>query len=87
MTFREQLFDIEKTIARGNTQAILTELNRVTELAKDITTKYDKKISLGELSISLSPSITIPLNISKNHKKALHTTFIRNLINFGVYER
>jgi hypothetical protein len=85
--FRNQMNKIELSIKNGDTQKILSELKMVSDLAKDITKRYNKKTKLGEFSISLSPSLTIPLNFSKNSKRELHATFIRKLINFGVDKR
>lgn len=85
--FRKQLFDIEQSIMRGDTQLLLSELKMVSDLAKEITNKYQKRTNLGEFTIALSPSLTIPLSLGKNKKRALHATFIRRLIDFGVYER
>jgi len=85
--FREQIFAIEQIINQGNTQALLTELKLVSDLAKDITAKYAKKIHLGEFSISINPSFTIPINLRKNEKNVLHATFIKRLLNHGVYAR
>ena len=87
VVFREKLFDIEQSIKLGNTQMILSELKMVSDLAKDITNKYQKRIDIGEFTISLSPSLTIPISIKKNKRRELHATFIRRLLNYGVYER
>jgi hypothetical protein len=76
VTFREQIFEIEQIINRGDTQALLAELKMVSDLAEDITIKYTKEYSIGYISISLNPSLTIPLKIKKNKKNALHATFI-----------
>jgi hypothetical protein len=87
VVFRNQLFGVEQSIKNGNTQMILSELKMVSDLAKDITNKYQKQVNIGELTISLSPSFSIPINFTNNKKRELHATFIRRLINFGVYER
>ena len=87
VSFRNQVFDIEQTIKTGNTQLILSELKLISDLAKDITNKYQKRFYIGEFNISLSPSLSVPVNFSKNRKHDLHATFIRKLLNFGVYER
>ncbi len=87
VVFRDQLFHIEQSIMRGDTQLLLSELKMVSDLAKDVTNKYQKRTNLGEFTIALSPSLTIPLSLGKNKKRALHATFIRRLIDFGVYER
>jgi len=85
--FRSQMYDVEQKINCGNTQEILSELKLVSDIAKEITEKYKKKTSLGEISISLSPSISKSIIFENNRKKALHATFIRRLIKHGVYNR
>ena len=87
VAFREQMHEIEQIINLGNTQEILAELKLVSDLAKEITTKYERKISLGEFSISLTPSISVPINVSKSKKNDVHATFIRELLDYGVYKR
>lgn len=87
VSFRNQLYEIEQTICSGNTQALLSELKMVSDLAKDITSKYRNEFNIGEFSISLTPSLSFPLKFSKSDKRTLHATFIKRLLNYGVYER
>jgi len=91
--FRKKIQEIEQVINQGNTQVLMTELKLVSDLAKEITTKFDKKVFIGEFLISFTPSIGItpgfsrPISINTSIKPRLHTTFIRRLLNFGVNER
>jgi len=87
VAFREHVFQVEQVINQGNTQALLGVLKSVSDLAKDITTKYARNIYVGEISISITPSFSIPISIKTKRKHGLHTTFIRKLLEFGVYER
>jgi len=84
--FRKELNKIESLIKDGNTQKILSELKMVSDLANDITSQYSKKTIPGEFSISLSPSLSIPITL-KTRNYGLHATFVRKLINHGVYGR
>lgn len=85
--FRKELNNIENLINEcGDIPKILSELTTVSDLAKDITSKYSKETKLGELSISLAPSFSTPI-ILKKRKKGLHITFIRKLMNYGINER
>lgn len=86
VTYRKHMSDVEEAVARGDTQVLLAELNMISELSQNITSQY-KKTRLGELTISLSPSISVPIDLTKSRVRMLHATFTRKLIEFGVYRR
>jgi hypothetical protein len=90
VAFREQMFYMEQIVAQGNIQAIKEHLDSVSELAKDITTKRKKEISLGEFILSLFPpyiSLSVPIKIPIKKTSGLHITFINRLLEFGLHGR
>lgn len=87
VSFRDSMCEIEHLVQRGDTQLLQAELKLVSDLAKEITTKYKRELTLGEISLFPTPSFTFPIHLKKTNKGEPHVTFIRQLLNYGVYKR
>jgi len=87
--FRDEIEHLEFIINRGNTQALLSQLQLLDDIAKDLTNKYNKSILLAEFKLSLSPSLsrTFPIKIKLNKNMQIHTSFIKKVYSFGINER
>lgn len=90
--FRKAMDPIERAVQSGKKQDLLQELQFVSDLARKITTKYQKKGALiGEFSLSVprSASISIPFQLWRRPGKKYRpqVTFIRRLVKYGVDER
>ena len=86
ITFRNEISEIEQLVNSGNTQSLLTQLDIISEIAKKVTEKY-KKMKIGQFSLGLTPSISLPIQIKVNPNMKIHTAFIKRLIDFGVNKR
>ena len=87
VSFRGSMCEIEHLVQRGDTQLLQAELKLVSDLAKEITSKYKRELTLGEISLLPTPSFTFPIHLKKSNKGDPHVTFIRQLLNYGVYKR
>jgi len=89
IAFKELITDIEQKVNDGDTQLLLTQLDIVSNAAREITTKYNRKMDLGELKLSLKPSLskTIPIKVRCHRDLKIHTAFISKLLEFGVSKR
>ena len=89
IAFKEMIGDIETTVNKGNTQSLLTQLHLVSDAAKELTNRYNRKLSLGEITLSLKPSISkkISIDIPCNKNLKIHLAFINRLLDFGINER
>ena len=87
VSFRNEMYYLEEVINKGNLPLLERELDRISEFSEEITNKYRKnKVFLGEIEISLAPSITVPFSFKQSDRE-LHTTFIRRMMEYGLYNR
>lgn len=84
--FRDEIEHIECLVNSGDTQALLTQLNLLDEIAKELSNKYNKSIVLADFKLSLTPSLsrTFPIEIKCNENMRIHTSFIKTIYSFGI---
>lgn len=86
--FRESMYEIEQSILRGDRALVDQVLQRISDLAKEITTKHKRKGITGEFTLSIGgPGLTFPFQLKAKNDNKLHVTFIRKLLDYGVHRR
>lgn len=86
--FRESMYEIEQSILRGDTALVDQVLQHVSDLAKEITTKHNRKGITGEFILSIDgPRFVFPFRLKAKNGNKLQITFIRKLLDYGVHGR
>ena len=93
--FKSMLTEIENSINSGNTQTFLLLMKTIKEAATEVTNKYCKATTIGELELNITPPFSfgaaltkaIPIKIRRYDPLKIHTTFIKSVITYGVNER
>lgn len=86
--FRESMYEIEQSILRGDIALVDQVLQRVSDLAKEITTKHKRKGITGEFTLSIDgPGFVFPFHLKAKNGNKLQITFIRKLLDYGVHGR
>lgn len=94
IALRDNLYDIECNVCQGNIQMIISALNKVTEITKELTNKYKENSFEAKITLNITPAIppsiksilNLPLSFTKKDN-ILHTRFIKQLVTFGLKER
>jgi len=85
LQFRKEMSAIEDKIQTGDMQLAERVFDDVNECADSVINKYKVKRNLGELSLGLSPTITLPIQLP--YSKPLNLTFLTKLVDFGIHNR
>ena len=85
--FRKSLNNIDDGFNNGNLLFVDTAFKQIEELSKAITNSHPKDAIMSQLTIGLSPSLSIPVRFPNIRKKIISLTFLTKLLDFGIKER
>ena len=87
--FRKWLDELDASINAGNILEMKHLMNTVSFLINELERLVDcRENAKIEMTIGITPSITVPVPLPfQNKEKHIHTSFLKNLIQFGLTER